>query len=110
MLEKVYAAGISTSAANPVTQVSDLRTLFNWVLNLVLAVGISLVTVMLALGFIKYITSQGDKAAVEQAQKWVTYAAIGGVGLFFVFAIKTVLLSLIGGGNQLNTGVNLAGD
>jgi hypothetical protein len=33
--------------------------------------------------------------ATEQAQKWVTYAIIGGVGLFLVYAIKAVLLNFL---------------
>jgi len=54
-----------------------------------------LVLVFLVLGFIRFITSQGDKVATEQAQKWVTYAIIGGVGLFLVYAIKALLLNFL---------------
>jgi putative copper export protein len=92
------------NVSNPVA-ITNLTTLFNWALNLILAVGFSLVVIMLALGFVRFIMSQGDKTATEQAQKWVTYAAIGGVGLFLVFAVKSVLSNLFGGNaNNLNTG------
>ena len=74
---------------------SSLIDVFTTVTNIVIWVGLGLVLVFLALGFIKFITSQGDKVATEQAQKWVTYAVIGGVGLLLVFSIKSVLLKLV---------------
>lgn len=103
MLTQVYAQ-VSTVVASPIA-IGSLSELFNWVINLILAVGFSLVIIMLAMGFIRYIMSQGDKTSIETAQKWVTYAAIGGVGLFLVFAIKNVLNSVAG--NNLNPGSNL---
>ena len=63
--------------------------------NILIFIGIGLVLVFLMLGFIRFITSQGDKVATEQAQKWVTYAIIGGVGLFLVYAVKSVLLNFL---------------
>ena len=63
--------------------------------NILIFIGIGLVLVFLVLGFIRFITSQGDKVATEQAQKWVTYAIIGGVGLFLVYAVKSVLLNFL---------------
>jgi hypothetical protein len=76
--------------------VNSIGGLFTVVTNVIIIVGLGLVLVFLALGFIKFITSQGDKVATEQAQKWVTYAIIGGVGLFAVFAIKSLILNLMG--------------
>lgn len=67
---------------------------FNIVTNIIIYVGLGLVLVFLALGFIKFITSQGDKVQTEQAQKWVTYAIIGGVGLLAVFAIRGIILRI----------------
>jgi hypothetical protein len=51
---------------------------------------------MLAMGFVQYIMSGGEKSAVERAQKWLTYAVIGGVGLFFVVVLKTIIPALMG--------------
>ena len=102
LLTPVFAQ-INVNISDPLSnKVTSLPTLFGWITNLILAVGFSLVVVMLALGFVRYIMSQGDKTAVEQAQKWVTYAAMGGVGLFLVYAARTVLLSLVGGAGALN--------
>ena len=75
---------------------ATLGGIFTIVTNIIIYVGLGLVLVFLALGFIKFITSQGDKVATEQAQKWVTYAIIGGVGLLAVFAIRSIILSLVG--------------
>ncbi len=83
----VYGGGIFQGA--------ELDKVFEISANIVIWVGLGLVLVFLALGFIKFITSQGDKVATEQAQKWVTYAVIGGVGLLLVFSIKSVLLKLV---------------
>lgn len=33
-------------------------------------------------------------SGVESAQKWVTYAVIGGLGLFLVFTLRTMILSV----------------
>lgn len=74
-----------------------LTNVFVVVANIIIYVGWGLVLIFLALGFIKFITSQGDKTATEQAQKWVTYSIIGGVGLLLVYAIRGVISNLIGG-------------
>jgi len=94
LVQKVYA--ISTNPINPLTGINDLGTLFTWATNLVIVIGLGLVIVFLAVGFIRFITSQGDKVQTETAQKWVTYAVLGGVGLFAVYAIKAVLLNIVG--------------
>lgn len=77
-------------------EVSSLSGLFTVITNAIIMVGLGLVLIFLALGFIKFITSQGDKVATEQAQKWVTYAILGGVGLLAVFAVRSLLLTVIG--------------
>lgn len=104
MLEKIYAAGnaagaqqaVPTSLTTPL-QISNLGQVFALVINLILGVGWALVFVMLALGFVQYVLSKGEKTAVENAQKWLTYAVIGGVGLFFVVVLKTIIPQLIAG-------------
>ena len=81
----------------------DIGNLFVMIVNLLIMIGLGLVLVFLALGFIKFITSQGDKIATEQAQKWITYAIVGGVGLFAVFAVKGLILSLVGADDPLSS-------
>ncbi|HPC12722.1 MAG TPA: hypothetical protein PKX33_02350 [Candidatus Paceibacterota bacterium] len=108
LVSTVYAEGETAPAStigswtNPGLFSSDLfgdnPTLagtFVAITNILIFIGIGLVLVFLVLGFIRFITSQGDKVATEQAQKWVTYAIIGGVGLFLVYAVKSVLLNFL---------------
>lgn len=86
----------ATEEINPLKSITNLQTLFTWVTNAIIVLGLGIVIVFLALGFISFVTSQGDKVKTEQAQKWVTYAVLGGVGLFAVYAIKAVIFNLVG--------------
>ena len=105
LVSTVYAANNVTVPSNWTNAnmfksniLGDSPTLANTfvaVTNILIVIGIGLVLVFLVLGFIRFITSQGDKVATEQAQKWVTYAIIGGVGLFLVYAIKALLLNFL---------------
>ncbi|HBY09727.1 hypothetical protein A2473_00605 [candidate division WWE3 bacterium RIFOXYC2_FULL_42_13] len=93
---KVYAqtaqAPTTPLTGIAITSVTGLVTLIT---NILIIVGVAIVIVFLALGFIKYITSGGDKNAVDSAQKTLTYAVIGGVGLLIVYGIRTLLLGLL---------------
>ena len=98
LIEKVHAQNVvPTSVSDPLERVTNLGDAFNLILNLLMAVGWALVFVMLVLGFIQYIMSKGEKQAVDSAQKWVTYAVIGGVGLFLIVAIRRILPQLLAG-------------
>jgi hypothetical protein len=106
---KVYAAAVSTNFVSPVntTQFGSLAQIFGWALNVIMGVGLSLVVVMLALGFVQYVISQGEKAGVDKAKNWITYAVIGGVGLLFVAVIRQLITSLTGANTQVWTDANL---
>jgi len=101
LIEKVYATQVNvpTTPVNPISGISNLGQVFAMVINLIMAIGWALVFVMLALGFVQYIMSKGEKTAVENAQKWLTYAVIGGVGLFFIYVLRSIIPSLIGTGS-----------
>lgn len=101
LIEKVYAeeqGAVPTTLSTPLS-IGSLKEVFALVINIILGVGWALVFVMLALGFVQYIMSRGEKTAVENAQKWLTYAVIGGVGLFFVVILKSIIPALFGGNN-----------
>jgi hypothetical protein len=74
----------------------QLNQLVIQITNILIIVGLAIVVVMLALGFVKYVTSQGEKTAVESAQKTLTYAVIGGVGLALVFVIRSLIVRFMG--------------
>jgi hypothetical protein len=84
------------SEINPLSTITSMYSLFTFITNAIIIVGLFVVVVFLALGFISFITSQGDKVKTEQAQKWVTYAVLGGIGLLAVYAIRTVILNFVG--------------
>jgi hypothetical protein len=104
MIEKVYAqTAVSTSLVDPASRFTNLGNLFGFAINLVIGIGWALVFVMLALGFVQYVMSKGEKTAVDNAQKWLTYAVLGGVGLFFISFVRRVLPNMIGT-SSLDTG------
>jgi hypothetical protein len=103
-IQKVYAT--SNNVADPLTgRFRSLNQIFGLLLNIVIGVGWALVFIMLALGFIKYITSRGETKATDSARQWLTYAALGGVGLFFLTAIRFIVVGLLGA-NEANLGTN----
>ncbi len=114
LVSTVYAANNVTVPSNWTNAnmfksniLGDSPTLANTfvaITNILIFIGVGLVLVFLVLGFIRFITSQGDKVATEQAQKWVTYAIIGGVGLFLVYALKSVILNFLNVSDPLNVG------
>jgi NADH:ubiquinone oxidoreductase subunit 6 (subunit J) len=76
----------------PFENVGDV---FGWIINIVIYVGWGLTFVMLALGFIKYITSRGETKATDSARNWLTFAAIGGVGLLLLTILKTIFVDVL---------------
>ena len=68
-----------------------------FVLNVITGIGWSIAFVYFALGFIKYITSKGETKATEEAQKMITYAVVGGIGLLLLGAVRTIIQNIIGG-------------
>lgn len=93
LIQKVYADVSPIFEFSGITTINDLIT---WITNLLIILGFGLVVVFLALGFIRFITSQGDKEATAQAQKWVSYAALGGIGLLAVYTIRAIILNVTG--------------
>ncbi|MBN1162800.1 hypothetical protein JXA34_03620 [Patescibacteria group bacterium] len=103
MLEKVYAVVSSNSLTNTgFNDVSTLSSIFTWIVNLIIGAGWSIVIIMVAMGFLQYAMSQGDKGKVETAQKWLTYAVVGGLGLALVTAIRAIIQNLSGGAVSVN--------
>lgn len=108
LIQKVFAQEkLPTTVTDPLGgRFDSLGDVFGFVINLVIGVGWALVFVMLALGFVQYVMSKGEKEAVESAQKWLTYAVIGGVGLFFLTFIRTLIPNLL---NPESTGPSAPG-
>lgn len=61
-----------------------------------LVIGVIIFVLMMAYGFVQWITSRGDVGQLESAKSKVTQAVIGLVVLFSIFAITRVLSALLG--------------
>lgn len=98
MMELLQTKVLAEVGTAPITgiAVGSLNDLVTLITNVIIVAGVAVVVVMLALGFIKYVTSQGDKVAVDSAQKTLTFAVIGGVGLLIVYGLRSLILTLIG--------------
>lgn len=99
LITPVHAQTAAPSDAALGLNITNISSLGYMITNVIIIVGVVVVLIMLALGFFKYLTSQGDKMAVESAQKTLTYAVIGAVGLLLVFSIRTIVYNLIGANN-----------
>src|SRR3989344_4373837 len=97
MFQQVFAQTELT--ASPVTAVDNLGDIFGLIINIILGIGWALTFVMLALGLVQYVMSKGETKATDAARNWLTAAAIGGVGLFFLTALRSILTGLIGANN-----------
>ena len=104
LLTKVYAeSGIpSGEMLGSGLNITSINTLVIWVTNLIIIFGMAAVIIMVALAFIGFATSQGDEDKAKNAQNWLTYAVIGGVGLFLVYALRQILMNTILGEDVLN--------
>ncbi|MBW6441736.1 hypothetical protein K0B04_02390 [Patescibacteria group bacterium] len=96
LVKKVYATISDLPITGTVFGSGDLGKIVTVITNILIVVGFSLVVIFLAIGFIKFITSQGDKAQTESAQKTITYAVLGGVGLFIIFVIRSIIVTWLG--------------
>lgn len=104
MLEQVYAKiDVNNITNTGLEGITSLSQVFRFVLNLLIGAGWSIVIIMVAMGFLQYAMSQGDKAKVETAQKWLTYAVIGGLGLAMVTAVRAIIGNLTGSEVSVNT-------
>lgn len=78
---------------NPITLADDIPGLLGLIFNAILGIVGALALILLALGGIQYMTSGGDKIAVESARGRITSAV---VGLMIVFGAWLVI-NFIGG-------------
>jgi len=100
LVQPVYA--VANSLTDPLgSRYRTLSDIFGFAVNVLIGIGWALVFIFLALGFIKYITSRGETKSTDQARQWLTYAALGGVGLFFLTAIRFIITNLLGSSSNL---------
>ena len=102
LIQNVYA-DVAKTVQNPLKDSAlnnaSIGGLAGFAINIILGIGWAATFIMLALGFIKYITSKGETKATDSARNWLTYAALGGVGLFFLTVLKGIITGLLGASN-----------
>ncbi len=80
-----------TDPVVPVLGPKSLPDIFNFIINLVLGIGIALTIIFLIIGGIQYITSRGDQKAAEAARHTLTNAVIGFIIVIGAFTIKQII-------------------
>jgi len=93
---------IETDIKAPTGFATDIGTLFNSVLNIVMLIAALLVFGFLIMGGIEWITSGGDKGKAESARNKLTSAVIGLIIVAASYAIFTLLLRFLGFGGDVN--------
>lgn len=88
-----------TDIATPSIFFTDFGMLINSVLTIVVAIAALLVFFYLIWGGIDWITSGGDKGKTESARNKITAAVIGLIILAASYAILTLVLQFLGGGD-----------
>lgn len=98
---------VDSALAGPVTTINieaprglvpsvRLNDFIRFVLYLLLTIGVLAAVIFLIYGGIKWITSGGDKGAVETARGQIVGAIIGLVIIIFSFALISFVIQLIG--------------
>lgn len=97
MLEKIMAADQAISIDKPANvQIVDVGKLISSVVGTMLVISSLLAFVFLILGGIQWITSGGDKAAMEAARNKITHAIVGLVIVGAAWAIMTLVGNYLG--------------
>ncbi len=79
---------------------NDLMKTINTIINVIIGIVGFVAVVMIIVGGISFITSQGDSAKVTKARNTILYGVVGLVVALLAFAIVNfVLSSVFGGGN-----------
>lgn len=73
-----------------------VNKLVSFLINLLILGGVLFFLVNFLLGSYKWISSEGDKNKISEAQKQITYALIGLVTIFLIFAIMKLFGLMFG--------------
>lgn len=92
ILDKVRGKGADPLASKNLT----LGNLISIVLNVILGVTIAISTIAIMASGVQYVMSQGDPKAIDTARNYLTYSIIGFIFAIGAFALKTIILNLLG--------------
>lgn len=95
MLEKIFAADL-TIAQPANVKITDVGQLISAAVGTILILAALLAFVWLILGGIQWITSGGDKAAMEAARNKITHAIVGLIIVGAAWAIMMLVQNFLG--------------
>ncbi len=108
---KLYAQELENPILDPLIRNLPGTTFFNRALSLIVTwlilIGVIYFLFTLILGAYKFISSQGDKTKIQEAQGQLTNAVIGLTILFAVFAILRLIGQIFGLQNLQNLQITL---
>jgi predicted small integral membrane protein len=104
MTENLFSKKLSQAVYNPQlsNQIAGLtgwqfaNRIIAYAIQMILVIGAVGFSFMLLLGGISYITSSGDKQAVQDARRKITYAFVGLAILFSTFAFIKIVNTIFG--------------
>lgn len=102
-IEKVFAQASLDIKQPPTIRITEVGKLISALVGTVLIIAALLAFLYLILGGIKWITSGGDKAGMEEARNKITHAIVGLIIVGAAWAIMSLVQSFLGvqiiGGN-----------
>ncbi len=93
-----------SKCAGTKNQGTDLTTVFRTVVNIMLFIVGAVAVIMLVIGGLRYVTSNGDQNAVSGAKNTILYAIIGIVVAFLAFAAVSFVTGQLEQGNNAGGG------
>ncbi|MFH0749887.1 MAG: hypothetical protein V1917_03160 [Candidatus Gottesmanbacteria bacterium] len=106
MLEKLFAADITVPQPAGV-RITDIGQLVSAVVGTLLILAALMAFLFLILGGLQWITSGGDKAAMETARNKITHAIVGLIIVGAAWAIMMLVQSFLGVNIIGSQGINL---
>lgn len=96
-MERVFAQDPKITIPKPPTiQITELGQLISALVGTILIIAALLAFIYLILGGIKWITSGGDKAGMEEARNKITHAIVGLIIVGAAWAIMTLVQNFLG--------------
>ncbi len=95
MLEKIFAADMTIAQPSNV-KITDVGQLISAAVGTILILAALLAFVFLILGGLQWITSGGDKAAMETARNKITHAIVGLIIVGAAWAIMMLVQNFLG--------------
>jgi len=94
-ITKVFAADITINQPSSI-KITEIGTLISAIVGTLLIVASLITFIYLILGGIQWITSGGDKAAMEAARNKITHAIVGLVIVGSAWAIMALVQNFLG--------------